>query len=78
MIGLRRRTIWESILYRVWKPYRKREDRERLETIRWLVEHPAAPCVIDGHYIPNGYGYQGYPHGYPTPREWIDTLMGPR
>jgi hypothetical protein len=43
-------------LLNLWPPLRRRKDAELREAIRFLCEHPEAPCVIGGRFIPNGYG----------------------
>ena len=55
MITLRQQTFVEW-LCSFYPPYRRRMDAERRETIRWLIEHPEAPCVIGDKFILNGYG----------------------
>lgn len=53
--------LWERIKCALLPTYRKQVDTERRAAIRWLVEHPEAPCVIGGVYVPNGYGERTTP-----------------
>lgn len=55
MIEFRERTLTESIK-RLWPPYRRRRGAEMKEAIRKLVADPNAPCVVEGTFIPDGYG----------------------
>jgi len=57
MIRLIRRSLWDSIKYRLWRPYRERKDAEMREAIRKLVSDPSLACSVEGEYIPNGYGH---------------------
>lgn len=52
-----RRTVIDRIK-RWWPPYRIKQDEETLAAIKYLCEHPEAPCVMNGHLIPHGYGEQ--------------------
>lgn len=56
MISLQRRTGWQWLLYRVWPPYRRRQDAALEAAIRRLMDDPSLPCVVGDHFIPNGYG----------------------
>jgi hypothetical protein len=56
MIGFSRRTFWQHVLYHFWRPYRERKDAEMREAIKALVANPGASCLVEGEYIPNGYG----------------------
>jgi hypothetical protein len=47
MIGFRPMTLWERIKY-LRPSYRKRKDAETYTAIKWLVDHPEAPCAIKG------------------------------
>lgn len=55
MMTLRKYTIKER-LFRLWPAYRRRMDAETKAAIKWLVEHPEAPCKIGETFIPNGFG----------------------
>lgn len=55
MISFCRLTLIERIRM-LWPPYRRQKEAEMGEAIRWLVDHPEAPCVIGDTFIPNGYG----------------------
>jgi hypothetical protein len=56
MITFARRSLWDSIKYRFSSTYRAKADAELRQSIRWLVEHPEAPCAVEGYVVPNGYG----------------------
>lgn len=51
-----RKITLKEKLFRLWPPYARKQDAETREAIKWLVEHPEAPCIIGNSYIPNGYG----------------------
>ena len=59
MVELKRLSVWERLLCRFSKKRRQRHDDATREAIRWLVEHPEAPCMIGGTVIPDGYGTGG-------------------
>lgn len=64
VISFEKGSFIERIKYRFWPSYRRKVDAKTRETIKWLVAHPEAPCMIGEHYIPNGYG-----------GKTLDTLM---
>lgn len=43
-------------LKRLSPAYRRKKEQEAKEAIRWLVEHPEAPCFVNGVPVPDGYG----------------------
>ncbi len=53
MIKLSKRTIKDRI-FRLWPAYRRKQDAETREAIKWLVEHPDAPCMIGDELILKG------------------------
>jgi len=55
MLCFTQRTFMDSIK-RLWPAYRREQDRRTYEAIRYLVEHPDAPCKIGGVLIHDGYG----------------------
>ena len=56
MISFKRLSYFDHFK-RMWPPYRRRKDAELKEAIRYLVQHPEAPCMInDIGIIPNGFG----------------------
>jgi hypothetical protein len=55
MITFRKRTFVEKLL-RLIPSYRRRMDRQLYEAIKFLVENPDAPCMIDSTIVPNGWG----------------------
>ena len=59
MIGLKRITPWQAFIKRVFPARRRKCEAGLREAMRWLMEHPEAPCAIDGVVIPNGYGSRG-------------------
>ena len=66
MMVFTERTFMDSIR-RLWPPYRHEQDRRTYDAIRFLCEHPEAPCVVGGVLIPNGYGGNHRPR--PSERE---------
>lgn len=59
MMTFRKRKLKQKILYFIWPAYRRQKDAETKAAIKWLIEHPEAPCIIGDSYIPNGYGTIG-------------------
>ena len=57
MIVFSQMTMWERIKRAISPAYRARRDAEMREAIRELVANPDLPCVVEGEYIPNGYGH---------------------
>ena len=57
IISFERGSFIERMKYRLIPSYRRKVNAETKAAIRWLLEHPEAPCIVDGYYIPNGYGY---------------------
>lgn len=55
MIAFRQMTFKERLL-RLWPPHRKRMDAELRASIKWLIDHPEAPCIVESTFVPNGYG----------------------
>jgi hypothetical protein len=55
MIEFKRRSTVES-LKMLWPPYRRAAEAEQKRVIRWLIEHPEAPCMVNGCLVPDGYG----------------------
>ena len=56
MISFERSTFIDRMKYYLIPSYRKKVDAEMKAAIKWLILHPEAPCMVDGHLIPNGYG----------------------
>ena len=56
MITLSKGTLIHVIKYKLSQSYRNKIDANTRESIKWLIEHPDAPCDIGGVIIPNGYG----------------------
>jgi len=56
MVSFGRGTFIDRVKYRLIPSYRKKADAETKAAIKWLIEHPEAPCSVDGHLIPSGYG----------------------
>lgn len=56
MISFSRRGIFESIKYWLLPSYRKRCDDALRERIKYLMDHPEEPCMVEGNLVPNGYG----------------------
>lgn len=56
MIIFKRRNWWETVLYRLWPPYRKAQDQAVREAIETLLKDPSLPCQIQNEFIPDGYG----------------------
>jgi len=59
MIELKSVSLLDRIL-NLWPPRRKRKKAELWTAIKYLVEHPEAPCRIGQVYIPNGCGSADY------------------
>ncbi len=57
MIGFSRMSLWERVKRAVSPSYRARRDAEMREALRELVKNPGLPCIVEGQYIPNGYGH---------------------
>ncbi len=55
MITFSQRTFWDCVRA-MWPPYRKQRKEEIEAAIKYLVEHPEAPCIVGNSYIPDGYG----------------------
>jgi hypothetical protein len=56
MIIFKRRRFWQTVLYRLWPPYRKAQDKAIRDGIKRLVKDPSLPCQIEDEFIPDGYG----------------------
>ena len=56
MIAFKKMSIAQRLLVKFIPFYQKKYERELKEAIRVLIEHPEMPCVIDSHFIPDGYG----------------------
>ncbi len=59
MIVFSRMSAWERIKRLALPSYRWRCDAESLAALNELCRNPDAPCVVDGYFIPNGWG-DGY------------------
>jgi len=56
MVGFRQMTWREALLERLI-PARRREREAKLkEGIKYLMDHPEAPTIFGGEYIPDGFG----------------------
>jgi hypothetical protein len=44
---------FRDYILRLWPAYRKRQDEETKAAIKWLCEHPEAPCIIGNSIILN-------------------------
>jgi hypothetical protein len=55
-VRLKRVSFWGRLRARFDRPYREAWERNLDAGIRYLVEHPEAPCEIEGVGIPNGFG----------------------
>lgn len=40
MMTCRRLRVWRRVYEFLWRPARRRRERETRENLRWLVEHP--------------------------------------
>jgi hypothetical protein len=58
MMIFKRQGLLEKIL-EVWPPYRKKNQEKTRAAIKWLMEHPEAPCIIGTTLIKDGYGNKG-------------------
>ena len=56
IITFRRLTPLQRLLSVLWPPYRRRKAAELRQAIDALCDDPGLPCVIEGQYIPHGYG----------------------
>lgn len=72
MISFKKITIRERVLCLLWPPYRRKMDAKTEAAIKFLVEHPEAPCQIGGTFIPDGYGTS-----QPWPYPWSYPAIGP-
>lgn len=63
MIAFERMGLLERIKRVLSPSYRRKRDAEMKEALRYLVENPGVPCMVDGEIIPDGYGYN--PPRYP-------------
>ena len=59
MIIFRQRSLWDKIK-RLVPSIRRKQDAQTYEAIRHLMNNPETPCIINDHYIPNGYGIEGF------------------
>ena len=64
MICFCRRTFWESLKYKFLRSYREECDRKTRAAIEQLIKHLEEPCMIEGQYIPNGYGDGTHPFNH--------------
>ena len=55
MISFQRVSLFGRIL-NLWPPRKKRLHMEMWVAIKYLVDHPEAPCIIENTFVPNGYG----------------------
>lgn len=51
----RRRTLKERLL-RLWPSYRRKQDAELKAGLKYLMDHPEAPCIVGDTFIPDGLG----------------------
>ena len=56
MITFRPLTPLQRLLRALWPPYRRRQDQTLRAAIDALCDDPSLPCVIEGQYIPHGFG----------------------
>jgi hypothetical protein len=55
MISFQRASLFDSIL-NLWPSRKKRLQVEMRATIKYLVDHPDVPCMIENIFVPHGYG----------------------
>ena len=55
MIVFKKRSLLDSIL-NLWPPRKKRAEANTKAAIKYLIDNPYAPCVINDYFIPHGYG----------------------
>ncbi len=55
MISFQPMSVVDRIFY-LWPSRRKRVNAETKAAIKYLIEHPEAPCMVGNHFIPHGYG----------------------
>jgi plasmid stabilization system protein ParE len=48
--------LWEKLLIRLFPARRRKYEKELREAIEYLMNHPEAPCAIEGEVIPDGFG----------------------
>jgi hypothetical protein len=56
MISFKEMNLWEKLLIRLIPARRRKYEKELREAMVYLMDHPEAPCAIDGTVIPNGFG----------------------
>jgi plasmid stabilization system protein ParE len=59
VISFKEMNLWQKFLIRVFPSRRRKYEKEIREAIEYLMDHPEAPCAIDGTVIPNGFGRKG-------------------
>jgi hypothetical protein len=48
--------LWEKLAIRLFPGRRRKYEQDLKRAIEYLVNHPEAPCVIEGEVIPDGFG----------------------
>jgi hypothetical protein len=56
MISFKEMSLWEKLAIRLFPARRRKYEKELREAIEYLMDHPEAPCAIEGTVIPNGFG----------------------
>jgi len=56
MISFKEMSLWEKLLVSLFPNRRRKYEKELRQAIEYLVEHPEAPCSIDGEIIADGFG----------------------
>lgn len=51
MIEFRRRSLWQGLRYRLWPPYRRRQDEALRAALRTLIANPTMPCIVAGELL---------------------------
>lgn len=75
MISFSRAPLWRRVLCMVSKKHASQRDAETRAALTYLIDHPEAPCMIDGAYIPNGYGL-GYGSATRQEHGLLESLLG--
>jgi hypothetical protein len=56
MILFKEMSLWEKLLIALIPARKRKYLKDLREAIDYLMDHPKAPCAIEGTVIPNGFG----------------------
>jgi plasmid stabilization system protein ParE len=60
MISLNEMNLCEKLAIRLFPARRRKYEQDLRKAIEYLVDHPEAPCAIEGTLIPNGFERTNY------------------